>query len=303
MSVNHPKTGMARRLRSRLNEPGIITLPGVFNAAVARVAMHSGFEAAYITGAGLINGVTALPDIGLLSPTEITRLAGYIADAVDIPVICDADTGYGEALQVMRTVQLFEQAGVAGIHLEDQVSPKRCGHLGGKQVIDIDSMQAKIAAACSARKDSDFLIIARVDSRSVNGMDDAIARAHAYVEAGADMIFPEAMETREEFAQMARAVSVPMMANMTEFGKSPYLSCKDFEALGYRMVIFPMTAFRVMMKAVEVAFDEIRREGTQTGLLDRMQTREELYRLLDYAAYDDLDKQFSAHHVSPLNRI
>lgn len=303
MTVNTPKQGMGRRLRARLNEPGIITLPGVFNAAVARMAVQTGFEAAYITGAGLINGVAGLPDIGLLSATEITQLAGYIADSVDIPVICDADTGYGEALQVMRTVQLFEQAGVAGIHLEDQVAPKRCGHLGGKQVVDIATMQAKIAAACSARKDPDFLIIARVDSRSVNGMEDAIARAQAYVEAGADMIFPEAMETREEFAQMARGVPVPMMANMTEFGKSPYLSSKDFEALGYRMVIFPMTAFRVMMKAVEDAFSEIRREGTQTGLLDRMQTRQELYKLLDYQAYDELDQAFSSHHISPLNRF
>jgi methylisocitrate lyase len=293
MTMNHPKWGMPSVLKKRLNEPGILVLPGAFNAITAKLIQSLGFEGVYVTGAGLINGVTGYPDIGLLSMSEITQLAGYIAEAADVPVICDADTGYGEALQVMRTVQQFERAGIAGIHLEDQLSPKRCGHLEGKQLISIEDMQAKIAAAVSARQNPDFLIIARADARSVNGMDDAISRAKAYVEAGAEMIFPEALESKEEFLQFAKAMPhVPLLANMTEFGKSPYLSAQDFEALGYKIVIFPMTAFRVMMKAVETALLTLKQTGTQAGFLDNMQTRQALYQLIDYSSYDRLDKQF-----------
>jgi methylisocitrate lyase len=237
--------------------------------------------------------MTGYPDIGLLSMTEVVQFAGYIAEAVEIPAICDADTGYGEALQVIRTVQQFEKAGIAGIHLEDQLSPKRCGHLEGKQLIPIEDMQAKIAAALTARQNPDFLIIARVDARGVTGFEDAVQRAKAYVAAGAEMIFPEALQSEEEFAAFANAVDCPLLANMTEFGKSPYLSAADFEALGYKIVIFPMTAFRVMMKAVQDLLTTLKRTGTQEGFLDRMQTRQELYELIDYPAYHALDKQFS----------
>ncbi len=276
-----------------MEKPGIVVMPGAFNAATAKLIEQSGFEAAYITGAGLINGVTGFPDINLLSMAEVTQFAGYIADAVEIPVICDADTGYGEALQVMRTIQRFEQVGVAGVHLEDQVAPKRCGHLEGKQLISIEAMQAKIAAAISARQNPAFLVIARVDARGVTGLDDAIKRAQAYEEAGADMIFPEALQSEEEFAQFSKVLNIPLLANMTEFGKSPYLSAQDFDALGYKIVIFPMTAFRVMMKAAQDALMELKQTGTQKGFLDRMQTREELYQLIDYPAYNALDKRFS----------
>jgi len=293
MGLNHPKTSQAGRLRERLNQPGIIAMPGAFNAITAKLIEKTGFEGVYVTGAGLINGMTGYPDIGLLSATEITQFAGYIDDAVEIPVICDADTGYGEALQVMRTVQLFEQAGVAGIHLEDQVSPKRCGHLDGKQLVSIEDMQTKIRAACKARQNPDFLIIGRVDARGVSGMEDAITRAKAYVAAGADMIFPEAMQSEEEFARFAKAVDIPLLANMTEFGKSPYLSAQDFDALGYKIVIFPMTAFRVMMHAVQEALTELKNTGSQAGFLDRMQTRQALYALLEYDAYNELDRQCS----------
>lgn len=293
MSINHPKNQMAAALRKRLAQPGIVVMPGAFNAISAKAIQAAGFEGVYVTGAGLINGVTGYPDIGLLSMPEIVQFAGYIANAVDIPVICDADTGYGEALQVMQTVQHFEQVGIAGIHLEDQVSPKRCGHLEGKQLIPIEAMQSKIAAACAARQNTDFLIIGRVDARGVTGFDDAVARAKAYVEAGADMIFPEALTSKDEFAAFAKAVNCPLLANMTEFGKSPYLSAQDFEALGYQVVIFPMTAFRVMMKAIEEALAELKQTGTQQGFLDRMQTRQALYQLIDYSAYDTLDKRFS----------
>lgn len=297
MTINRPKTDMADTLRARLNQPGILMMPGAFNAATAKLIEAVGFEGVYVTGAGLINGVTGYPDIGLLSMSEVVQFAGYIAEAVDIPVICDADTGYGEALQVMRTVQQFEKAGVAGIHLEDQVSPKRCGHLEGKQLISIDDMEAKLAAALSARQNPNFMIIARVDARGVTGLEDAITRAKAYAAAGADMIFAEAMQSEEEFAQFAKAVDIPLLANMTEFGKSPYLSAQDFEALGYKIVIYPMTAFRVMMKAAQGVYEEIKRTGTQKAYLQQMQTRQELYQLIDYSEYDTLDKQFSQHHV------
>lgn len=293
MPVNRPKTHTAERLRARLDEPGIVVMPGAFNAITAKQVEAAGFEGVYVTGAGLINGMTGYPDIGLLSMTEVVQFAGYIASAVEIPVICDADTGYGEALQVVRTVEAFEQTGIAGIHLEDQLSPKRCGHLEGKQLVSIEDMQAKIAAATTARQNPAFLIIARVDARGVTGMADAVRRAKAYMEAGADMIFAEALQSREEFAEFAKAVQAPLLANMTEFGKSPYLSARDFEALGYKIVIFPMTTFRVMMKAVEDALKALKETGTQQGFLDRMQTRQELYRLIDYPAYDTLDKRFA----------
>lgn len=268
-------------------------MPGSFNAFSAKLVESQGFEGAYITGAGLINGMTGYPDIGLLSMTEITQFAAYIADAVSIPVICDADTGFGEALQVMRTVEAFERAGVAGIHIEDQVAPKRCGHLDGKQLIPIDAMQAKIRAACHARQNPDFMLIARVDARSVTGFDDAVTRANAYLQAGADMIFAEAMESKDEFRDFAKAVPGPLLANMTEFGKSPYLTATEFEALGYKIVIFPMTTFRVMAKAIEDSLAELKATGSQLGFLDKMQTRKALYELIDYAAYDAMDKGFS----------
>ncbi len=267
-------------------------MPGAFNAATAKLIEAAGFEGVYVTGAGLINGVTGMPDIGLLSMAEVVQFAGYITEAVEVPVICDADTGYGEALQVMRTIQKFEQAGLAGVHLEDQVSPKRCGHLEGKQLIPIEAMQSKIAAACAARQNPDFLIIGRVDARGVTSFEDAVERANAYVEAGADMIFPEAMQSVEEFAAFAKSVPVPLLANMTEFGKSPYLKVQDFEALGYKIVIFPMTAFRVMMKSVAEALHVLKQTGTQRDFLEKMQTRQELYQLIDYPAYDALDKRF-----------
>ncbi len=293
MSIIRPKRNMATQLRQRLQAPGIVAMPGAFNAATAKLIETAGFEGVYITGAGIINGMTGYPDIGMLSMTELAQFAGYIADAVDIPVISDADTGYGEALQVMRTVQQFEQKGLAGIHIEDQLAPKRCGHLEGKQLIPVEDMQAKIVAACNARQNPDFLIIARVDARGVTGMEDALKRAQAYVEAGADMIFAEAMQSREEFALFAKTIQIPLLANMTEFGKSPYLSVQDFDALGYKIVIFPMTAFRVMMKAVQEALTELREAGTQAGFLDRMQTRQELYGLIDYPAYEAMDQRFA----------
>ncbi len=212
---------------------------------------------------------------------------------MDVPVIADADTGYGETLNVARAVQAFEHAGLAGIHLEDQVAPKRCGHLDGKQVIPGLEMAKKIAAAARARYDSDFYLIARTDARSVHGLQDAVDRANRYMDAGADAIFPESLQTPDEFAAFAQQVKAPLLANMTEYGKTPMITAQEFSDMGYAMVIFPMTAFRVMMKAAEELYAELKSTGTQGAFLNRMQTRRELYDLIRYADYDAFDSSIA----------
>lgn len=280
-----------------MNATGVV-LPGVYDAITARLATAAGFEGLYISGAGVTNSLLAVPDIGLVTLTEMARQAKYIADATPLPCLCDTDTGFGEAHNVMRTVREFEAAGLAGLHLEDQVSPKRCGHLDGKQVIPIAQMQQKIAAACEARTDPDFVIMARTDARSVEGIEAAVRRARAYVEAGADAVFPEGLEREEEFTIFRDALDVPLLANMTEFGKTPIIPAERFAALGYNLVIFPMTAFRVMLASVGEAYAELKRSGTQTELLDRMRTRQELYDLIDYASYDRLDRNLSERFPS-----
>jgi methylisocitrate lyase len=277
---------------------GVVVLPGVFNAAVALLAERCGFPAVYISGAGLASGVAGLPDVGLLSLNEVACQASYIARSVKVPAIVDGEAGFGGPLNVIHAVEVFEQAGLAGVHFEDQVMPKRCGHLSGKQLISPGTMAEKIQAAVQARADRDFLIIARTDARSVNGLKDAIVRAQRYLEAGADVIFPEALESANEFEEFARKVRAPLMANMTEFGRTPYLSVKEFGDLGYRMVLFPMTAFRVAMKAVEQMLLELKNAGTQKGLLGRMQTRQELYDLIGYSAYEELDRKLSRNFPS-----
>ena len=257
-------------------------LPGVPNAAVARLVERAGFDAVYISGAGMANATAGVPDIGLLSMTEVVRLAGYIANAVAIPAIVDADTGFGGAENVARTIRELEKADLAGCHIEDQEFPKRCGHLAGKSLVDPEEMIAKIKAAVRARRDQDFFIIARTDARAVEDFGRTVERARSYVEAGADGIFPEALQSSEEFKAFAREVKAPLLANMTEFGKSPLLSFQQLSDFGYRMVIFPMSAFRVSMKASEEFLHDLKKRGTQSGWLDKMQTRKELYELLDY---------------------
>jgi methylisocitrate lyase len=269
------------RLRELIRD-GSVAMPGVFNAAAGLLVERAGFSAVYISGAGLCNATAGVPDVGLLTLTEVAQLAGYIARAVKIPCIVDADTGFGGAENAARTVQEFERAGLAGCHIEDQEFPKRCGHLAGKTLVSVDEMNEKIAAAAGARRDRDFLLIARTDARAVEDFDRAVARARSYVAAGADAIFPEALQTREEFRDFAKAVDVPLLANMTEFGKSPLLSAQELGELGYRMVIFPQTIFRVTMRSAEELLRDLKRTGTQESWLDRMQTRKELYELLDY---------------------
>jgi len=261
---------------------GCVMLPGVPNAAMARQVERAGFEAVYVSGAGMANATAGVPDIGLLTLTEVAQLAGYIAKAVKIPAIVDADTGFGGAENVARTISELESAGLAGCHIEDQEFPKRCGHLAGKSIVDVEEMVGKIKAAIGARRDPDFMIIARTDARAVEGFDRAVERAGEYIAAGANAIFPEALQGVEEFRDFVKEIDAPLLANMTEFGKSPLLSFHDLMELGYRMVIFPMSAFRVAMKASEEFLRALKQSGTQKDWIDKMQTRQELYELLDY---------------------
>jgi len=271
----------AARLRE-LIASGAVMLPGVPNAAMARQVERVGFDAVYVSGAGMANATAGVPDIGLLTLTEVVRLAGYIAKAVKIPAIVDADTGFGGSENVARTIHELEAAGLAGCHIEDQEFPKRCGHVTGKSLVDVDEMTGKIKAAVGARRDPDFMIIARTDARAVEDFGRTVDRAQRYIKAGADAIFPEALLSEEEFRDFASEIDVPLLANMTEFGKSPLVSFEDLVRFGYRMVIFPQSAFRVSMKASEEFLRALKGSGTQKEWINKMQTRQELYELLDY---------------------
>jgi methylisocitrate lyase len=272
---------MSRRLRELIAH-GCVQMPGVPNALTARQVEHAGFDAVYISGAGMANATAGMPDIGLLGMSEVVKLAAYIAQVVKIPVIVDADTGFGGVENIARTIRELESTGLAGCHIEDQEFPKRCGHLAGKSIVDLAEMQERLQAAVAARRDPDFLIIARTDSRALEGFDGAVKRARAYMQSGADAIFPEALESAEEFRDFAKEVTVPLLANMTEFGRSPLLNFDELASYGYRMVIYPMSALRVAMKASDEFLRDLKKRGTQTTWLDRMQTRQQLYELLGY---------------------
>jgi methylisocitrate lyase len=267
-------------------------IPGAFNALTAKLAERLGFSAVYLSGGALSAGWAGLPDIGLLTLTEFAEQAAVLARATSLPLLCDADTGFGETVNVERTIQLFEEAGAAGVHFEDQVLPKRCGHLSGKSVIDTAAMTAKIRAATAARVDPDFVIVARTDSRSVEGFSAAVDRANAYLAAGADMVFPEALESTEEFAHFSEAVPGWKLANMTEFGRSPLLDFAELAALGYTAALYPLTAFRAAMRAAEEMLVELRDRGTQRARINRMQTRAELYDLLGYDRWEQRDRAY-----------
>ena len=271
----------AATLRALLRQ-GPVVLPGALNALTARLIERQGFGAFYLSGAVIANSVLGVPDIGLTTLDEVTRHAGQCVAATTLPAIADADTGFGGPANAARTVREFERVGLAGLHLEDQEFPKRCGHLPGKRLVPVDEFREKLAAAVAARRDPDFLIIARTDARGVTGYDDAVARARAYLAAGADAIFPEALRSREEFARFARDVPALLLANLTEFGQSPNLTADELGELGYRLIIFPVTLQRLAMGALRAALAELRATGTSRGLLERMQTRAELYDLLGY---------------------
>jgi len=265
-----------------------MAVPGVFSPSVALLAKRAGFKAVYLSGAAY-SGLLGLPDVGLTTLTEVASSAAQITARVSLPLIVDVDTGFGEALNVSRTIGEMERVGVAGIQIEDQVMPKRCGHLDGKQLVNAEEMVKKIIAARDA-SEMGIVIVGRTDAASVEGIDSAIDRARQYLRAGADMIFPEALKDRSEFREFARKVDAPLFANMTEFGKTEYISVKQFEKLGYRIVIFPVTTFRVMMKAVQRSLTELATKGTQKGFIDDMMERKEFYDLIDYRGYEKSDR-------------
>lgn len=280
--------GMLRESIAR----GALQVPGAPNALAGRMIEEAGFEAMYLSGAALSAGVLALPDVGLFTLSELVEQVAYLTSRVSIPVIVDADTGFGGTMNVERTVAELERAGAAAIQLEDQELPKRCGHLSGKTLVSAEAMCAKLRAAAQSRADEQTVIIGRTDARAVEGFDAAVDRARQYLAAGADWIFPEALTTRDEFAAFVREVDAPLLANMTEFGKSPLLEFAELAEMGYRVVIYPVTLLRVAMKAVETALAILLTEGTQRELLDLMQTREELYELLEYDGYEARDRDY-----------
>ncbi len=274
-------TVRSARLRALLSA-GTVSLPGATNALSARLIESMGFDALYLSGAVLANSVGGVPDVGLMTLSEAEKHAQWVSRACNLPILMDADTGFGERENVVRTVEVLEAAGVSAIHLEDQEFPKRCGHLEGKRLVSAEAFAEKIAAAVSARRSKDFLIIARTDARGVEGYDEAVRRAHLYLEAGAEAIFPEALKCEEELRRFAKDVDTLLLGNMTEFGKTPYFTVSEFADMGYNLVIFPVTLQRVAMKAMEDVLRDIRDKGTQKDFVDRMQTRQELYDLLGY---------------------
>lgn len=290
-----PLVSAGAQLRAQFDE-GIVVLPGAYSALTALAAYKCGAKAIYLSGGAMTNSLLGVPDIALATCDEFVGVAARACQVAPVPIISDADTGFGEAWNVARTVIEMERAGLAGIHLEDQISLKRCGHLDGKDLILTASMQAKLRAAVDSKRDPSFMIVARTDARGVEGFEAAVERARAYIDAGADGIFPEGLESDDEFAKFRDAVDAPLLANMTEFGKTPILPASRFRELGYQMVIFPVTALRVMLKATEEFYTDLLASGTQAGWLDRMRTRAELYDTIDYAEFNRKDAGWSKDH-------
>lgn len=289
--VSSDQSKKLRRLISR--NTATFAAPGVFSPAIALVARKLGFKCMYFSGAAFSN-LLGLPDLGVTTMNEVTDAVRKITVIVDdVPLIVDIDTGFGEGVNLTRAVLEMELAGAAGIQIEDQVMPKRCGHLSGKEVIKPAEMVKKIIAAKRARRRTKLVIVARTDAAQVEGLHSAIERANLYLRAGADMIFPDALESKAEFVNFARTVKGPLVANMTEFGKTPYFTMSEFAAMGYKCVLFPVTTFRSAMKASEEALREIRRTGSQKGLLRKMMSRNEFYKLSDYHSFEKSDREIS----------
>ena len=281
------------RLRALLAQPNILIAPGAADALTARLIQEAGFDAVYATGAGIANTQFALPDIGLISSTEMITHIRRIVQAVDVPVIADADTGYGNPLNVMRTVQEYEHAGVAAIQLEDQVSPKKCGHFEGKDVVSAEEMAQKIRAAVQARTDPDLVIVARTDALATHGFAEAMRRAKLYAAHGADVIFVEALRTPEQIEQAPREITTPLLFNMTEGAKTPMYSASELQSLGFKIVIYPNTALRVAIQAVQASLTVLKTKGTSAALLSRMATWEERQRIVRLEQFEQLDRQFT----------
>ncbi|MBH1938860.1 methylisocitrate lyase [Streptomyces sp. AV19] len=280
--------GRRRSFRELLASGRLLRVPGALSPLSARMVQETGFDAVYLSGA-VLSADLGLPDIGLTTAGELADRARQIARVTGLPLLVDADTGFGEPMNAARTVQLLEDAGAAGLHLEDQVNPKRCGHLDGKAVVPREEMARRIRAAADARRDPDLLLMARTDARGPEGLAAAIDRAKAYVDAGADAVFPEALADEAEFAAFRAAVDVPLLANMTEFGKGPLLDARTLENLGYNIALYPVTLLRLAMGAVEEGLRVLAAEGTQASLLPRMQSRSRLYELLGYEEYAAFD--------------
>ena len=288
IAADTPASTKRAAFRAGLTSGTIQQFPGAFNPLTAKLIQEIGFEGVYVSGA-VLSADLGLPDIGLTTLTEVSGRGQQIARVTDLPVLIDADTGFGEPMSAARTVTVMEDAGIAGLHLEDQVNPKRCGHLDGKAVVPTGERVRRLRAAVSARRDPDFVICARTDAAGIDGVDAAIERAKAYADAGADLIFTEALHTEAEFEKFRAAVDVPLLANMTEFGKSELVPAKTLEQIGYNAVIYPVTTLRLAMFAAEQGLREIAETGTQAGLLDRMQHRSRLYELLEYERYNEFD--------------
>jgi methylisocitrate lyase len=287
VAADLPDLSAGRRLRALLARGGILPMPGAHNGLAALQAKAAGFEALYLSGAAMAASM-GLPDLGMITVDEVCFFVRQVVRAAGLPVLVDGDTGYGEALNVMHMVRAFEDAGAAAVHIEDQLLPKKCGHLNDKKLADAGDMAAKINAAARARRD--LVVVARTDAAASEGIDGAVARAKLYVAAGADAIFPEALMTPEMFRDFARRMpNVPLLANMTEFGRTPFLTAGEFEEFGYRMVIWPVSALRCAAKAQEELYGAIRRDGGAHNMVARMQTRAELYATIGYADYEALD--------------
>ena len=286
---NRPSAG--ERFRQLLAQPGIIQMPGAYNGLAARQAMKAGFKALYLSGAAM-SASMGLPDVGIITVDEVSFFVRQVARASGLPLLVDGDTGYGEALNVMHMVRSFEDAGAAAVHIEDQLLPKKCGHLNDKKLASPQEMAAKVQAASRARRD--LVIIARTDAAASEGLEGAVARARLYLEAGADAIFPEALTDAGMFRAFAEKLpGVPLLANMTEFGRTPFFTADEFAQMGYRMVIWPVSALRVAAKAHEELYDSIRTHGGAHKMVDRMQTRAELYDTIAYSDYEDLDSSIA----------
>lgn len=284
----HTAEAKRARFREELASGTLLRVPGAFNPLSAKLIEQKGFDGVYISGA-VLSADLGLPDIGLTTLTEVAGRGAQIARVTELPTLIDADTGFGEPMNAARTVQEMENAGISGLHIEDQINPKRCGHLDGKEVVSIDIAVRRIRAAVEGRRDPNFLIMARTDVRAVDGLAAAQDRAKALVDAGADAIFPEAMRSLEEFAAIRAAVDVPVLANMTEFGKSDLFTTDQLGSVGINLVIYPVSLLRMAMGAAARALDTITSEGSLTSRLDEMQHRADLYELIEYESYAGFD--------------
>lgn len=287
------------RFRSAMEEENPLQIVGTINAYSALQAQDAGFRSIYLSGAGVANASFGMPDLGMTTLTDVVQDIERITSATDLPLLVDADTGWGHSLVIARTVRCFTKAGAAALHIEDQQAAKRCGHRPGKAIVSTAEMVDRVRACVDARTDSSFVIMARTDALAVEGLDAAIERCCRYVEAGADMIFAEAITDPDEYRRFTQSIPAPVLGNMTEFGKSPLMSVDELRQVGVRLVLYPLSAFRAMSKAAETVYREIRTRGTQREVLDSMQTREELYRILDYYRYekqiDELIKKAQNH--------